>query len=691
VTVEPSSVVGWERRGRVALITIDNPFVNASSVEVRRGLLEAIAAVDADRDVDAAVLIGAGNTFVSGSDLRQFEGPLPAPQLPAVIAAVEASPKPFVVAVHDSALGGGLELALGCDARVASADASLGLPEVTLGIIPGAGGTQRLSRLMGLGAALELAASGRRISARQAGEVGLVDEVVEGHPEAAALALAEKLVGEKRPSRALPVGDEDASALADIERSVLTAGRHRPAVLSAVASARAAATEPFDEALRAERQEFERLRASPEAAALRHLFFAERRIANDARELRAEARRVSTVGVVGAGTLGVQIAAAAVASGLDVVLIDRDNSAVARGGAALTTLHDGMVRSGRIEAAERDRRLGAVRTSADVGAVGGAELVVEAAFEDLATKLSVFRALDEAAPGAILASNTSYLPLDDLAHSTRRPQEVVGLHFFAPAHVMRVVEVAQGVATGAPAMATALAFVVQMDELGLVVSATEGYVGNRLFAAYRRQCELLLEDGAFPEEIDAALIEFGFAMGPFAVADLSGLDIAWSMRKRLAPRRDPRERYVAIPDRLCERGWLGQKAGRGWYRYEPGARTRTPDPEVRAIVEAASAEKGIVRRAFSADEIVERVLAAIVNEAALVLGEGTARRHSDVDVLAVHGYGFPRHHGGPVYAALRPERRDRVLAALDPVEETTGFGFRRGDLAVLEPERMGPG
>lgn len=483
----------------------------------------------------------------------------------------------------------------------------------------------------------------------------------------------------------MKVPDVDEVAIAEVESAVLRAGRDRPAVRAAIRAVKSAATVQFDEALRIQRAIFEQLRSSTEAESLRYLFFAERKIAKDAGVASREVIPINAIGVVGAGTLGVQIATSLLASGLDVVLVDRDQDSVDKGMRVLNELLEGLVKRGRMQASEQQRCLSGITPIADLCGVSDTQLVIEAVFEDLDTKLDVFRVLDLIAPGAILASNTSYLMLDDLAEATRRPQDVVGMHFFAPAHLMRVVEVARGVATSPRAMATALTLAARIDKLGLIVGATEGYVGNRVFAAYRRQCELMLEEGAYPEQIDRALEKFGLAMGPFAVADLSGLDIAWNMRKRRAIHRDSRERYVEIPDQLCEMGRLGQKTGRGWYDYPDGSRRGRSNPQVIRMIEEASAVKNIERHPFLAEDIVWRVLASMVNEAALVVADGTAHRATDVDVLAVHGYGFPRHRGGPVFEAMRPENRDTLGDAMTKLEAATGYGFVRGDIANLCP------
>ena len=662
-----ASPVRLEREGRVAVVVIDNPPVNAGSAAVRSGLLEAVAAVTADPALEAGVIIGAGGTFVAGSDIREFGQPLADPQLPAVLAAIAASPKPFVAALHGAALGGGFELALGCDARVAAVDAVVGLPEVTLGMIPGAGGTQHLPRLAGVAKAIEIACSGRRVKAAEARHLGLVDAVAEGDLRAAAVAHALALGGRKRPVSALPVPADPPEAVAAAEKAALKAGKGRPPVVAAIAAIKEAATAPYGEALANERRVFQALRQSPEAAALRHLFFAEREAAKVPGLEGAAARPVERAGVVGAGTMGSGIATCFADAGIAVTLIDQDEDAVARGLARVKQGYDASVAAGRLDETEAARRLARIRGAVDLAPLADADLVVEAIFEDMALKEAMFARLDAVAkPGAILATNTSYLDVDRIAAATKRPQDVLGLHFFSPAPVMRLLEVVRAAKTSPGALATALAVGRRLRKLCVVAKVGEGFIGNRLYAAYRRQCEFLVEEGALPEEVDAALESFGFAMGPFAVADMAGLDIAWRMRQRLAATRDPRSRYCAIADRLCERGRLGRKSGAGWYRYAPGARRGEPDPEVRSLIEAASAAAGIARRAIDPEEIRGRALAALVKEGERVLAEGVALRASDVDLVLVNGYGFPKHEGGPLFWASRQDRArlDAAIAAL---------------------------
>jgi 3-hydroxyacyl-CoA dehydrogenase len=686
-----ASRVRVERQGEIAVIVIDNPPVNAGSTEVRRGLLDAVTGIAADDAVKAAILIGAGNTFVAGSDIREFGKPLEEPQLPAVLAAIESCPKPIVAAIHGAALGGGFELALACDARVSLPTAIVGLPEVTLGMIPGAGGTQRTPRLVGVAAAIEIVCSGRRIQAAEAVSLGLIDAVVDGDLKAGATDFARALgsAGRKRRLSEAPVPSDAPESIDQAEREALRAGRGRPQVVKAIEAVKSAALLPFGEALAKEREAFQQLRMSNEAAALRHLFFAEREAAKVAGLESATASSISKVGVVGAGTMGIGIAICFADAGYPVTLIDQSQEAVERGMQRLQENYDRSVASGRIDAGEARSRRQRISTDTEYEGLADADLVIEAVFEDMTVKAEVFRRLDAILrPGAILASNTSYLDLDLLAAGTSRPRDVVGLHFFSPAQVMRLLEVVRGKQTGSDTLATALAVARKIRKLAVVARVGEGFIGNRIYAAYRRQCEFMLEEGAYPAQIDAALEQFGFAMGPFAVGDMSGLDIAWRMRQRLAATRDPRSRYVEIADRLCEQGRFGQKAGAGWYRYLPGARKGATDPEVRTLIDAASQAKGIARRAFSADEIQRRALLTMVNEAALILEEGIAARPSDIDLVLVNGYGFPRHEGGPLFWAGRRDAGE-ILGELERIVEVSGYGFKKGNVAALLAKQAG--
>jgi 3-hydroxyacyl-CoA dehydrogenase len=637
------SPVSVTRHGAVAVVAIDNPPVNALSREVRQGLFDAFKSTAAD----AFVITGVAGRFIAGADIREFGQPPLAPSLPDVIAAIDACGRPVLAAIDGAALGGGLEVALACDARLASPRATLGLTETRLGIVPGAGGTQRLPRLVGVARAVALICEGRILDAAKAREAGLVDRVVVGDLLAEAVALAPSTA--RRRLSAVPVpaeepGEKEAAATA------LARGKGLPAIVEAIALVRAARDGSFADGLARERAAFLRLRDSTEAKALRHLFFAEREAAKVPGLEGIAPRAIARVAVIGAGTMGAGIAVALADAGLDVKLIERDAAAARVGMDRVGATYDRQVSSGRLSANAAEDRLSRIAASDDWSKLTGADLIIEAAFEDLDVKREIFRKLDiTAQPGAVLATNTSYLDIDAIAQATSRPETVVGLHFFAPANVMRLLEIVRAAKTAPDVLATALAFARKIGKLPVVAGNGEGFIGNRIFSAYRREAEYLVEDGAAPEEVDAALESYGFAMGIFAVSDLSGLDIAWAQRKRRAA-RDPSERYVAIADKLCELGRLGRKTAAGWYAYDAAGKRRR-DPIVAEIIAAERACKGIAPRQFTPKEIQRRLLAAMADEGGKVLAEGIAQRAGDIDVVFANGYGFPRHRGGPMWAA----------------------------------------
>ncbi|MCL4188913.1 MAG: enoyl-CoA hydratase/isomerase family protein, partial [Rhodobacteraceae bacterium] len=615
--------------------------------------------------VRAIVIAAAGRSFPAGADIREFGLPPVPPLLPEVLDVIESCLRPVVAALHGTALGGGLELALAAHYRVALAGTRLGFPEVTLGILPGAGGTQRTPRITGAAAALSLMRGGQPVTAAEAERLGLVDLVVadpgpgEGAAAAArraAIAFARGLLAEglgARPTRERREGLADAAAYAEAVRAARAdpPPAHLPAAARIVDCVEAALLLPFESGLAYERAAFEDLLASEAAQGLRHAFLAERRAAHVPGLDGVAPRPVEVVGVVGGGLMGAGIAAAALTAGLGVVLVEREGEALDRGLARVAEIKERAVEKGRLSregmADEWARLIG----TTDIGAMAGVDLAVEAVYEDPEVKAGVFRQLDAVLrPGAVLASNTSYLDVDALAAVTGRPAEVVGLHFFSPAHVMRLVEVVVGRATAPDVAATGMALARRMGKIPVRAGVCDGFIGNRILTAYRTAMDFLVEDGASPYAVDAAMRAFGFPLGPYEVADLAGLEIGWARRRRLAPGRDPAHRYVAIADRLCERGWFGQKTGRGWYRHDEGRRG-AEDREVLALVEAERVAKGILPRAVDAGEIAARALAAMVNEGARILAEGVALRPSDIDVVMLHGYGYPRWRGGPMRTA----------------------------------------
>jgi 3-hydroxyacyl-CoA dehydrogenase len=676
-----SAQVRTERIGDVLAIFIDNPPVNAGSLVVRQGVLEAIETLSSVPSLLAGVLIGAGNTFIAGSDLREFGQPLERPELPAVIAAIETCKKPVVAALHGAALGGGFELALGCDARVGSQNLVVGLPEVTLGMIPGAGGTQRLPRLIGIPAAIEWVCSGKRVPAAGALKVGVLDEVADGDLLECAVRYAANM-GEKRRLRDMPVAEADTAEVAAAEASALRRGKGRPQVAAAIEAVKFTATLPVDDALTKERAVFTELRMSNDAFALRHLFFSEREALKHPELRGVDPAEISLVAVIGAGTMGSGIAIAALDGGYRVVLVERDAQALNRGAERIKGHYEAQVSKGKLAQAEAAKRTAALEASLEWAALGQADLVIEAVFEDLAVKQEVFAQVDRfAKPGAILASNTSYLDLDAIAASTSRPVDVIGLHFFSPANVMKLVEVVHGKSSSKRAIATGVAVAKRLRKMPVLTGNAFGFIGNRIYAAYRYQCELMLEDGAYPNQIDSALEKFGFAMGPFAVADMSGLDIAWRMRQARAHLRDPEARYVSIPDRLCEMGRLGRKSGAGYYAYETGGR-KSVDQVVHQLIDEARSEKGLPAQTLKDEDIVERVLLSMVNEAAHLLSEGVTTRASDVDVVLANGYGFPRWQGGPVFWARRVGL-DALNEKMSRLKQVVGPAFKAADLSAL--------
>ncbi|MGC2631725.1 MAG: 3-hydroxyacyl-CoA dehydrogenase NAD-binding domain-containing protein [Rhodomicrobium sp.] len=671
----PANPVRLARSGSVAVIEIDNPPVNAASQAVREGLLGALSDAAADPGIAAIVLMGAGKTFVAGADIREFDGPLLGPNLPDVCNAIEDCSKPVVAALHGTALGGGCEVALAAHARIMAEGSVLGLPEVKLGLIPGAGGTQRVPRLADAVAAFEIASSGRLVQAKEAAQLGIVDRIV---PLAAlreeAVQLAAELHGQPmRRTRTLPIRLSDASAFEAAKTKALARARGQAAPAALAVAMTAALTHNFAEGCDLERQLFLELRGSDQAKAMRHVFFAERQ-AGRLPELRGVSQRpVSSVGIVGAGTMGAGIAGACLAAGFDAVLAEPDEAARERGGNRIAVILE-KAKSRQSAAAQP----GALRIEDALGELTGCQLIIEAVFEDMAVKADVLAQLGRiAVAGTVIATNTSYLDVNRLAEASGRPQDIIGLHFFAPAEIMRLVEVVRGGKSAPDAVATGLAIARRLGKLPVVAGVCDGFVGNRIMSAYRGEMEYALEDGALPWEVDAALEAYGFAMGPFAVSDLSGLDIAWARRKRLASTRAPAQRYFAAAGRLCELGRFGRKTGSGWYRYD-GSK-RQPDPAVEAVIIQERQRKGISPRPVPAAEIQSRARAAIVNEAARILEEGIAASPSDIDLVLVHGYGYPVWRGGPMFDAdsVGPAA---ILKDVERMCATNGAGFEPAPL-----------
>ena len=641
-----SELVSFEKQGSVGVITVNNPPVNALAQGVRQGLIEGLARGIDDPGVSALVIIGGGRTFIAGADIREFGKPPQPPDLHSVLEKIESSPKPVVAAIHGTALGGGLEVCLACHYRVAVAAGQVGLPEVKLGLLPGAGGTQRLPRLIGAEAALKMIVSGDPVRAPRAKELGIVDEVVGEDLRAGAVAFAEKLVAEKKPLRKISAADDKLQAARQnpalfetFKKGIEREARGYLAPFKCIEAVQAAVTLPFAEGLKRERQLFQECMASPQSKGQIHAFFAER----EATKIPdvppgTPARKIERAAVIGAGTMGGGIAMNFANAGIPVTVVKKN--------------YAGTVEKGRLSQADMDKRMGLITGTLDRGAIREADIVIEAVFEEMAVKKDVFAALDKIAkPGAVLASNTSTLDIDQIASATSRPEAVIGTHFFSPANVMRLLELVRGAKTAKETIATSSELSRRIGKVWVLAGNCDGFIGNRMLAPYLREAEFLVEEGATPQQVDKVIYDFGFAMGPFAMQDLAGLDVGWRIRKGKAAARRKDLRYSHVGDRLCEQGRFGQKTGSGWYRYEPGSRTPRPDPEVEALIAAAAKEGGITRRQVSDEEVLKRCLWALVNEGARILEEGIALRSSDIDVTYLYGYGFPRYRGGPMFYA----------------------------------------
>ena len=646
----------YTTRDAVAVIRLDNPPVNGLAHAVRAGILEGLDKANADPAISAVVLAGTGRSFSAGADINELGTPrsVMEPNLPTVIREIERSAKPVIAAVHGLAMGGGLELALGCHYRVAAPGTQIALPEVKLGLLPGAGGTQRLPRAVGLETALNLVVSGASVPAEKLAKAGLFDEVVEGDLLAGALAFAHR-VAAQRPLpllREKRVAHPDPEAfLAFARNTVAAVAKGYPAPLKC-ADAVAASLKPFEEGLHTERQLFIELVNSPESKALRHVFLAERAASKvpDVPE-DTPTRPIASAAVIGAGTMGGGIAMCFANAGIPVRLLEVQQEALDKGLATIRKNYEGSAKKGKITAVQVQERMALIRPTLSYADVGQADIVIEAVFEDLSVKEGVFRQLDEVMKkGAILASNTSTLDVNKIASFTRRPADVIGTHFFSPANVMKLLEIVRGKATGKDVLATVLGLAKKIGKTGVVSGVCDGFIGNRMLARYIEQALLLIEEGALPQQVDAALEKFGMAMGPFRMADLAGGDVSWFIRKRRYAEH-PGARRQVIADRLCEMGRFGQKTSAGWYRYEPGRRDAIPDPVVEEIIVSASREMGVTRRKLAPEETVERCILALVNEGAKILAEGIAQRASDIDVVYLTGYGFPPFRGGPMHYA----------------------------------------
>jgi 3-hydroxyacyl-CoA dehydrogenase len=646
-TREFSACVSGRNVENVLVVTIDNPPVNAASSAMRTGLTAAIVHANGSADIESVVITGAGKIFVGGADITEFGKPPVHPILPDVCQQIENSAKPVIAALNGAALGGGLEIALACHHRIAAATASVAFPEVKLGLIPGAGGTQRLPRVTGIPVAIDLIGSGRSVRAGEAKALGIVDAVASGDLVAETLAAAKSNTAfRKTGTLAVPSASTEDIEAATKKVTAKARGQIAPGIAARIVADTQAT--PLSAGLAEERAAFLRLKDSSEAAALRHVFFAEREAAKIAGLEGVSPRAIRTIGIVGTGLMGSGIAVAALDAGYRVIGVEQTDEAARKGRERIAATLERNVKSGRLDETGLADRLSRLTVEGSLDALADADLVIEAVFDDLAVKTDLFRRLDTIIrPDAILATNTSYLDPDQIAAATAHPGRVLGLHFFSPANIMRLVEVVRCAATEPDVLATGFAVARQMRKLPILSGVTEGFIGNRIFSAYRREAEFLLEDGAEPQDIDAAMESFGFAMGPFAVFDLAGLEIAWARRKRQAATRDPSERYVDIADRLCEAGRFGQKSGRGWYSYEGGK--KAVDPDVTAIIAVSRAAKSIVPRSIDKGEIANRLLDAMAAEGQKLIDEKIAARPGDIDLVLINGYGFPAHKGGPMF------------------------------------------
>ena len=637
------------RNGRAAVIEIDRPPVNAINHDIRTGLVAALTAIAGDDKVERIILSGAGDVFAAGADAGEFGLQMIQPDLPAVVAALEAATVPAIAVIKGVCLGGGLELALACRWRIASPTARLGLPEVILGVVPGSGGTQRLPRLVGMKAALSMIPTGRHVGAAEALEIGLIDQQEED-PFAAALAMHLDDLDARPPISKLPPPRSEPEIA---EAALVKARRRMPrqsAPEEAVRLVELAASHSFEDGLEAERATFLRLRDGDECRALRHIFFAERGARAPARLKAVRPASLANTVVIGGGSMGAGIAHALARAGSAITLIERDDEAVHAARLRMSGLYEAAVKRGLITVETATDEQSAIRYQSGYDDIEEAGLVIEAVFEDMQVKCDLLKALDKAAPRAVLASNTSYLDIDVMAGCLSDPSRLVGLHFFSPAHIMKLLEIVKGVQTSDHALATGYALAKHLRKIPVEVGVCDGFVGNRMLQRVREAAELLLLDGAEPEQIDRAMRGFGYSMGLYETQDMSGLDIAWANRRRQQATRDPERRYSKVQDQVCEAGWLGRKAGLGWYVYENDKLTG-PNPAVAPLIAAEAARHGISRRELSDKAVLQTLMLALINEAANILDEGIARSASDIDLVLVHGYGFPRFRGGPLHYA----------------------------------------
>lgn len=673
----------------IAVIQIKSPPVNAISNAVRKGVFEAIGSLEDDASVQAIIITGDGRFFSAGADITEFNKPQTGPSLPDLCNALQACKTPVIAAINGTALGGGLEIGLAAHFRIAHFQAKLGLPEVLLGILPGAGGTQRLPRLCGVQAALGIILGGKPIDAERAATLGIVDATSQGDIIKEAKDFAARIIQQngKTDQSAHRAGlseteDKRRDAISAARKSLGKNHKSLMAPHKIIDCVEASFTMPLSEGLKVERNAFLECVVSDASKGLRHAFAAERRCMKTPEAGRATPRKFDHIGVIGGGTMGAGITVAALDAGLRVTMVERDADSIARGRANVEKVFDRKIAKSRMTIEQKAAVMARYQASVLYDDLGDADMVIEAVFEDMDVKKAVFSELDRVMPaGSILATNTSYLDINEIAKSTSRPGDVIGLHFFSPANIMRLLEIVVTDDVSDDVVATAFALAKKMRKTPVRTGVCEGFIGNRMLMAYREVASLLLEDGASPSEIDDAIRDFGYPVGLFQMSDMAGNDIAWAARKRLAPSRDPARRYVEIADRICENGWFGQKVGRGYYLYPDGARIGVPDPEVLAIIDAERAKKGITPRSFSMQEIQRRYFAAMINEAANIVLDGTALRPSDVDVTLLNGYGFPRWRGGPMKYA-DTYGLDKLLADIRAFEKEDPLIWKPSPLLV---------
>jgi 3-hydroxyacyl-CoA dehydrogenase len=676
-----SDAVLRSAEGRIGILTVNNPPVNALAAAVRTGIKEGIEAFGADANIDAIVLIGGGRTFIAGADIREFGKPPAGPNLNDVIASMENCPKIVVAALHGTPLGGGLETALGAHYRVSLPTTRLGLPEVHLGLLPGAGGTQRLPRLTGAKYALDAILSGRHIPAPEAKSKGIIDALVESDLLAGAVAHAQMLVAQNAPRRRvrdLTVTLESPGLFAETEKAIARKARGFKAPWNIIKCVQAACELPFDEGMKRERELFQELVSSSESAAQRYYFFAEREAAK-VLDVPADTpqRQVRSAGIIGAGTMGGGIAMNFANGGIPVTVLEVKQEALDRGLKTIRTNYENTAKRGGMTAEDVEKRMGLISTTLSYDDLKDCDVIIEAVFETMEVKEGVFKQLDAVAkPGAILATNTSGLDVNQIAGYTQRPGDVIGMHFFSPANVMKLLENVRGKATEKDVIATVMSLSKKIGKIPVLVGVCEGFVGNRMLRSRGIQSAYMMEEGALPQQIDKVIYDYGFPMGPFAMSDLAGNDVGWRIRQGKKEKEVRNVRYTGyVADAICELGRFGQKTGAGYFKYNLPDRTPIPDPEVEKIIEETSKKLGITRRAISDQEILERALYPMVNEGAKILEEGMAQRSLDIDVIWVNGYGWPVYRGGPMWWADNVVGLKTVHDALLKYRDASGDPF----------------